>query len=149
MIKDLLNAKGVFGFTILDAKTGDILQKYEDNNLVVTLGHGNIAKLLGGNPSGLAITKIALGTNGTPPALTDNTITGAFTKSITAVSYPDTNSVRFSWEIDATEANGMTIREFGLLTSSDVLCARKVRDGEIVKTAAVRLVGTWKITINS
>lgn len=149
MKNDILKAKGLFTLQVIDAKTAAVIDSFEDNNLVVTLGHGNIAQLLGGNPAGLAISKIALGTSGTTPALTDTAITGAFSKAITGVAYPDANSVRFSWEIDATEANGMTIREFGLLTSGDVLCARKIRDGEIVKTSAVRLVGTWKITINS
>lgn len=146
--KELLEAKGIFNLAVIEVATGKILHLFEENNLVVTLGHTNIAKLLGGNVAGKAITDIALGTNGAVPALTDNAITGMFNKPVTGVTYPEANSVRYSWAVEDTEANGMTIKEFGLLNGDGVLCARKVRT-DIVKTSAVRLVGTWKITINS
>lgn len=147
-MKNLIEATGIFNLQVLDVKTNKVIDNYTEKNLVVTLGHTNIARLLGGHTDGLAISKIALGTNGTDPVLTDSTITAAFIKNISGVAYPEANSVRFSWEVDSTEANGMTIREFGLLTSANTLCARKVRT-DIVKTSAVRLIGTWKITINS
>jgi hypothetical protein len=146
-MKDGINARGDFSLQVLDAITGDCLEKFEEKNLVVSLGHSNIAKLLGGDVAGTAIAKIAVGTNGTAPALGDSSLTNMFSKPISGVAYPEANSVRFSWSIDATESNGITIREFGLLNAANTLCARKVRT-DIVKTSAVRLVGTWKISIN-
>ena len=142
-----IKATGVFSLQVVEESSGQVLETFTENNLVVTLGQGNIAKLLGGNAAGKKISKIAIGTNGTLPALGDTAITGAFSKAIASVSYPESNSVRFEWSIDAAEGNGMTIVEFGLLNDDNILCARKVRS-EIIKTAAVRLVGTWKITIN-
>lgn len=148
MVRDGIKATGSFSLRIIDKATGKCLEKFKDSNLVVTLGHANIAKLLGGNAAGKAITKIAVGTNGTSPALGNSALTGMFSKALTGVSYPTANSIRFEWTILDSEANGMTIREFGLLNIDNVLFARKVRS-EIVKTDAVSLVGTWTLTINS
>lgn len=125
---------------------GKLIETIEENNLVVLLGKTNMTKLLGG--AGLAITKISVGDNGTVAADGDTAITNPFTKAITGVSYPSAQSVMFAFDIDNTEANGKTIREFGLLNSGNVLFARKRRDADIIKTAAIRLVGTWTITIN-
>lgn len=137
------------GFVNIDVfENGKLVDTIVGNNLVVTLGKTNIAKLLGGDVSGLAITKIAVGTNGAATNVADNALTNMFSKAITSVSYPDANSIMFHFDIDNIDANGLTIREFGLLNSGDVLFARKVREAEIVKTNAIRLVGTWKITIN-
>jgi hypothetical protein len=125
-----------------------LIESIEENNLVVTLGKTNITKLLGGDAEGKAIDKISIGTNGNTATADDNTISGAFTKAISSVTYPDAQSVMFHFDIDNAEGNGLTIREFGLLNSNNLLCARKVRDTEIIKNNAIRLVGTWKITVS-
>jgi hypothetical protein len=125
-----------------------LIESIEEKNLVVTLGKTNIAKLLGGDAQGKAIDKISIGTSGITATADDNTITGAFTKAISSITYPDAQSVMFHFDIDNVEGNGIIIREFGLLNSNNILCARKVRDTEIIKTNAVRLVGTWKITVS-
>lgn len=148
MINDGVTAIGDFCLQIIDKKTGECLEIFEEKNLVVTLGHTNIAKLLGGDAAGKAITKIAVGTSGAAPTLGNTSLTGMFSKALNWHTYPTANSIRFEWTILDSEANGITIREFGLLNSDNVLFARKVRS-EIVKTDAVSLLGSWTITINS
>lgn len=143
---DSIKVKGSFSVDVID-NAGDVLEHYSDNNLVVTLGKTNAAKLLGGHADGKKISKIAVGTNATDPVVGDTAITGMYSKAIDGITYPDANSVLFSWSLDNAEANGMSIVEFGLLNDSNVLFARKVRTA-IAKTSAVRLVGTWKIIIN-
>lgn len=125
-----------------------LIEEIFGDNLVVTLGKTNIAKLLAGDVAGKAITQIAVGDSGIPAAVGDVAITNQFKKAVDSVTYPAVNKVMFNFDIDNSEANGLTIREFGLLNVSNVLCARKVRDTDIVKTIAIRLVGTWTITIN-
>jgi hypothetical protein len=144
---DQLHAVGAFALMIIDVSSGNIMERFAENNLVVSLGQKNLARLLGGDASGKSISKIGIGTNGVTPNLGDTALVGSFSKSISGASYPEANSVLFTWSIDASEGNGMTIREFGLLNGDGILCARKVRT-DIVKTASVRLVGSWKITIN-
>jgi hypothetical protein len=143
---DGIKATGEVNITIL--KNGCIVDLIQEKNLVVTLGKTNIAQLIGGHASGKKISKIGIGTNGAAAVAGDTALAGMFSKAVDSVSYPDGLSVRFDFDIDNEEGNGMTIREFGLLNDDNVLCARKVRTGEIVKTNAIRIVGSWKITIN-
>lgn len=144
--KDTITASGSVDIRIFE--NGILIDRIMDSNLVVTLGKTNIAKLLGGAAAGKAITKIAVGESGENVHVSNTALTNQFSKSVDSVSYPDTLSVMFHFDIDNAEGNGRTIREFGLLNADNVLCARKTRDSEIIKTSAIRLVGTWKITIN-
>jgi hypothetical protein len=145
-MNDTLKATGDVDIKIFENEI--LIDRIQENNLVVTLGKTNIAKLLGGDAAGKPISKIAVGDNGLAASVGDVAIANAFSKAITGVSYPDAQSVLISFDIANNEANGMTIREFGLLNADNVVCARKVRDADIVKTNVIRLVGTWKITIN-
>lgn len=147
MMNEVLYGTGMFHVEVIEVDTQKVIESFEEKNLVVTLGKTNLVKLLGGDAAGKKISKIGVGTSSTPPTITDNALTGSFIKAISGVTYPDANSVMFSWSLETTEGNGMTIREFGLLNDDNTLCARKVRT-DIVKTSAVRLVGTWKISIN-
>lgn len=139
--------RGTFSIKVIENATGKLLEDYTDNNLVVTLGKTNVCKLLGGAVAGVKISKIAVGTGITDPAVTDTTLTGLVSKAIDSATYPDDNSVLFSWTLGTGDANGITITEFGLLNDNNVLCARKVRSG-IVKTSAISIVGSWKIFVN-
>lgn len=139
-----IKPKGVFQCWIYN--NGKLIEHYHDNNLVVTLGRENVAKLLAGDPDGAAITKVQLGTDDTPPALTDTAITNPFTKALSSVSFPSQNEVEFGFVINSNEANGMTISEFGLLNDNNILFARKTRT-PIAKVAPMVIVGAWRIVI--
>lgn len=141
-----INAKGRFYMEVIDVKTGKVIENYEGKNLVVDLGKLNVCQLLGGDTDGKKLSKISVGTNSTPPAAGDTTITGAFTKAIESVAYVGNNIVQFNYSIDGTEANGITIQEAGLLNDAGVLFARKQRE-PIVKTSAIALRGVWEIQI--
>ncbi len=145
-MRDSIKPRGFFELQVFDL-AGNLLDHYREENLVVALGKSDVAKLLAGDAAGKKISKIAVGTSATAPASSDTGLTASFIKAITGYTLPEANSVQFSWSIEDDEANGMTIREFGLLTDDDTLFARKTRS-DIVKTSAVRLVGTWKIVIN-
>lgn len=146
-MEDGIKPKGRFTLLIIEARTGNILEQYEDNNLVVDLGRGNTAQLLAGASTGKRVNNIGVGINGTAPLATDTALTNAFIKNVDGYSFPNPNEVLFSWTIETTEANGLNITEFGLLNDNGVLFARKVRSA-INKTTAIKLVGTWKITVN-
>jgi len=147
MMKDGIKAKGFFCVKVIEATTGKILEDYTDNNLVVTLGKANTAQLLAGAVTGKKISKIAVGEGTAPPDVADTALTTPFIKNVDGYSFPNTNEVLFSWTIETTEANGLNITEFGLMNDGGVLFARKIRS-VIVKSASIKLVGTWKITIN-
>ena len=141
--QDKVTYKGIFWMQKISAATGEVLETYEDNNLIVTLGRGHIATLLGGTTSN-RITKIAVGTNGALPVVSDSAITGGISKTLTSKSYPVTGTLQCNWSLETSEANGTAIREFGLLLDNDVVFARKTRD-VINKDNTFRFEGIWKI----
>ena len=144
-MNESINLKGLFKLEIIDSKTGNILENYEDRNLVVNGGRETVMKLLGAGTFAKRLTQIAFGTNGTAPVGTDSAITGAYTKNLGTVSYPTISSVKFDWTLGALEGNGIGIVEFGLLSEDDTLFARKVR-ALISKNSDIILNGSWTIS---
>jgi len=140
----------------------DVLWRSETNNLIVTVGKDALAKLLGGNRS-QNVTKIGVGTNGTPASASDTALTSPFSKTLDAKRYSgysgtwygnsvnvSAGQLRCEWIILNSEANGLSIREFGLLFSDDVLFARYLRPPSgspdtILKQSDMTLAGAWTI----
>jgi len=143
MIEKIENLKGKFYLEVVE--NGVIIEKYTDNNLVVNGGRSAVMNLLGAATSGKRLSKISVGTNGTAPSGSDNAITGAFTKNLGTVTYPTISSVRFDFSIGASEANGIGIREFGLVCEDLTLFARKTRE-LINKNSDIILNGNWIIS---
>ena len=145
-MKDALKIKGNFQMKAYDVD-GNLLWEYEDDNLVVTTGRASMANLLGAATApNKHITHIHYGTNGADPVLSDTAITAPFAKAVDAVSYPAPGSVQFDFSLGLTENNGVTIREYGLISADTTLFARKTR-APIVKDNTISLTGTWTITI--
>ncbi|RAJ00482.1 hypothetical protein LX64_04188 [Chitinophaga skermanii] len=120
---------------------------FEEKNLVVTNGRTIIAKLLTGQTNA-KISSIGFGSNSKPAELSDVELTDITLVPIMNVTFPTNNSIQFDYELPNDAGNGMQINEFGLFTDTNELFARKVRTTPIMKTSAVRLVGSWTITIN-
>lgn len=129
---------------IVCARTGKVLERYEDRNLIVNGGRTAVMRLLGGDVAGRSITQIAFGASAAAPSPTDTAITSAFTKNTGAVTYPNISSVRFAWTLADNEANGLAIREYGLITANNTLFARKTRE-VVNKTSSISLLGSWTI----
>lgn len=152
------------GSVELVALRGDsVLWRSETDNLIVTVGKDALAKLLGGNRS-QNVTKISVGTNGAPTNASDTALANPFSKPLEAKRYNgytgawygnsvnvSAGQLRCEWILLNSEANGLAIREFGLLFSDDVLFARYVRPpsgGEpdtILKQSDMTLAGAWTI----
>jgi hypothetical protein len=135
--------RGEFSLTIRD-RSGKIVEEYVDKNLIVNGSKTALARLLDGSNNAKRVTKIAFGTNATAPDISDTTITGAVIKNLTGSTYPEFNSVQFSWVLDFLDAVGVNIAEFGLLCDDGSLFARKTRTA-IAKTSDLQLQGAWKI----
>jgi len=144
-MNDNISLNGTVVFDIINAHTGEIIEHYEDKNLVVNGGRQIVTQLLGAATASKRLSQIGFGTNGTQPVGTDNGITGGYFKSLGAVSYPTVSSVRFDWTLGAGEANGTAIREFGLFAVDGTQFARKVRE-VINKNADIILNGYWQIS---
>lgn len=140
---EIVTLRGEFKL-IVKNKSGKIIERYFDKNLIVNLAKTSLANLIGGTGTNKNITAIAFGTNGTAPDVADTAITGAVTKIISGITYPEFNSVLFPYSLGLSEGNGTAIAEFGLLSNDGTLFARKTRS-VINKTSDLQFTGTWKI----
>lgn len=141
---DIRGPRGRLEFVV--RRGGRVIESFCENNLVVDASKLPLSRLVGGSVAGQSITSIAFGTNGVAPAAGNTTITAPFTKAVDSVEYPATNQVKFNFSLSSTEANGMSISEFGLLTGGGTLFARKTRAAALAKDSDLSLTGSWTLT---
>lgn len=118
----------------------------DEPNLIVNTSKLIHSRLLGGDVANRSVSVIGFGTNAASPAVGNTALTGAFTKAIDQVTYPNTNEVTFAFSLASNENNGMAISEFGLLTAGGALYARKNRSTPLNKDSDLSFSGTWTIT---
>jgi hypothetical protein len=143
--KDTYQLKGIVDYTVY--KNGKAIEHVHDHNLIVTVGRTQMAHLLAGDFTIRNVAKIAFGTSGTTPALTDTAIANAYTKNTGAATYPAAGQVQFPWTLTTAEDNGQAILEFGLICANGTLFSRRIRESgkPINKEADISLEGTWTI----
>ena len=124
---------------------GERLWRTTEHNLIVLSGYQSVVEALAG-VEGARIANIAVGTGGEEPVLNNNSITDAIMLPVINVSFPEFATVRFHFKIGYHDANGLAIREFGLLTAAGNLFSRKVRE-PLEKTQYLSIVGMWDIKI--
>lgn len=134
--------RGIFQLRVI--RSGQVIEEYLDENLIVNVAKDALARLIGGDGAGKTITKIGFGTSGAGPFPADTALTAAFVKTLSGHSYPVTGQVKFDWSLGTTEGNGLAIKEFGLICSDNTLFARKTR-GSIEKADDISLEGSWTI----
>jgi hypothetical protein len=128
-------------------RRGKIIEDWEDQNLVVDAGRNIMARLVGGE-TGLAINRIAFGTAGDDPAPGDTmaNIANAFIKPVAAVSHPLPTQTKFDFVLLESEANGLAIRQFALVTANGTLFAHRTRGGKTIdKDSDLSIEGQWTI----
>jgi hypothetical protein len=124
---------------------GKLIEDYAEHNLIVNSARLAMTKLIAGAGSGKNINRIALGTNGNIPVVTDTAITSPYVINISSISYPANNKVEFAWYLGKNEANGKAISEFGLLCADGTLFARKSRTKPLNKESDIAIEGQWII----
>lgn len=145
IIENLGKIHGQLSFRVFE--NGEMILSESFENLVVDTGREAIAKLLGGDGTAIKeITNIGFGTNPLSPAGIDTSLANQFSKIVNTISYPAINQIQFDWSLELPEANGMVIREFGLLCADGALFSRKV-SAAITKSDQLRLEGEWILTI--
>lgn len=143
-ISDSLDITGDFYLKVYE--NGVLIESYEDKNVIVVVGRGQLARLLSGATSGRYITNIGFGEGTSAASPTDTALTSQLSKAVGAVTYPTGTSVNFDWTLENAEGNGKAITEFGLLTGDGTLFSRKQRS-VINKTSSIRLIGSWTINL--
>ena len=146
MINSFTEKAAISGtFRLKIRKQGKIVETFEEKNLIVNGARSAMEHLIAGNVDGKSVTHIAFGTSGNVPTPDDTEIANPFTKPVTAISFPETGGVEFSWDLLSTEANGKAIMEFGLLCADGTLYARKHRVSAINKDSDIAVEGQWII----
>ena len=140
---EVIPIRGIFGMKVY--RSGILIEKYEEHNLIVDTARFQMACLVVGDIDGRHVAQIAFGTNGTEPVVADTVITNPFIKPLSDYSFPESGTVRFDWDLSVEENNGMAIGEFGLLTADGTLFARKSRAHPIYKESDISIEGQWTI----
>ncbi len=125
-------------------RDGVLVDRFEEENLIVNGAKTQLARLIGGDGANRHITHFGAGI-GTSPATPDNaSLQGAVWKPVSSVSYPDTGKAQFNWNLTTADANGLALTEFGLRCADGTLFSRKQR-AAINKASDIALSGTWTI----
>jgi len=132
-------------FHLLVYRKGILIEEWSDPNLIVIGARQQLAHVIASGDS-LLINRIAFGTNGNVPVISDTLISNQFVKSLSGYTFPNPGEVQFNWLLKETENNGMAISEFGLLTSDGTLFARKARSFPLNKDLDISLEGHWTIS---
>lgn len=135
---------GVFRLKVF--RRGALIEAIEERNLVVDLAKTGLARMLGSDLTNRPITQIGFGTSGTAPAAGNTSLTGGYYKNHDGATFPGAGQVSFAFSLASGENNGMAILEFGLLTASSTLYARKTRTTALNKESDITLSGTWTLT---
>lgn len=126
---------------------GELKQREETDNLILTVGKNMIADRLLASPTLGVPTHIGVGTSGTAPAAGDTTITGETRVALTSKTRA-TNVVTYVGDWAAGSATG-TLQETGLWDASSAgnLVGRATYTS-IAKGASDTLKVTWTWTIS-
>lgn len=142
IINDQITLRGQLSITL--HRAGQQPQTITEHNMIMASAKSALARLIAGQGSGKNINRIAFGTNGVGPTPNDQAISEAYTKAVSAITFPTEGQARFAFTLSESEANGLNIRELGLLCADGTLFARKVR-GLIEKTSDLSITGSWTI----
>lgn len=144
-ITDAVKMTGTLEIGVIRKSDGLLIDHWRDENLIVDGAREMLARLIAGDGSGDNVTHIGFGASSEPASPNDTGLISAHWRPLSGHSYPSPGKVQFDFVLSTTEANGLTIREFGLRTASGELFSRKVRGG-IEKNSDISLEGTWTIT---
>jgi len=141
--------RGILNYKVF--KNGVLIEEVRGANLILNGARDQMAHLVAGDFTDRNIIKIAVGTNGTPPVVTNETLTGAFIKNLDGYSFPAMGQVQFDWSLGTAEANGLSILEFGLMCEDGTLFSRRIREDElgnpinkpINKESDISIIGQW------
>jgi len=143
--------RGILNYKVF--KNGVCIEEVKGKNLIVNGAREQMARLVAGDFAGRNITQIALGTSGIMPTVNDTNLTGVFLKNLDGYSFPAMGQVQFDWSLGTSEANGIAIMEFGLVTGDGTLFSRRIREDEngnpinkpINKESDISIIGQWII----
>lgn len=141
-ITEEINATGRLSVQVYNQ--GRLIDAWGSKNLIVGTARAVLAELIAG--AGSPIAHIEFGEGDTPASIEDTVLTNGYRRPLGAHHFPSPGHVSFEFGLATDEANGMIIREYGLITTTGLLFSRKSRGGGgIEKTPDISLAGQWTI----
>jgi hypothetical protein len=143
LIQDRFNPRG---HVRLEVWRGSTLILHERSNVITNTGRARFPRIFGGDPSAKPPFQIAIGSSAAVASPADTAITNALIVPFSAAPAYAGFGVLFQATVLPEQANGLPIREFGLMDEDEAVLARWVRPGtEFVKADDMRLLIFWKI----
>ena len=139
---EMKNCKGVL--TVCVRKNGRVVERWQDNNLIVDAGRIRMAELLGGTKANQHVTHVGIGSGSTPADPGDINLTNLTLVPVKAAVI-DGKTVHFDFFIGTDIGNGTAIREFALFCADETMFSRRVRNGTIEKESDIEIEGYWEI----
>lgn len=145
-MKDNLKIKGRLSYQLID-ENGNLKEEFEGPNLVVTAGLNFLALLLGGSAPTL-MSHMAVGSNGTAPALGDTTLGTELGRVALSSTSPSGSNVIYQATFPPGTGTG-TILEAGIFNNSinGTMLSRSTSIS-VIKAAGDTLNIIWTITFN-
>ncbi len=103
-----------------------------------------VRRLLANGDTGKIITSVGFGSSDASEA---EALTDAVIVPVDSVNFADDpHKLQVVWKLPRNQANGLQIREIGLLTADGTMIARRTR-GLIEKTEDMELGDTWELEV--
>lgn len=124
-------------------RNGEVVDTYDNHNLIVTAGRQRMAELLAG-ASSAHVTHVGIGTGTDAASIDDTALKDQVLIPVTGTK-AEGKVAHFDFTIDTGTGNGLKIREFGLFCADGTMFSHRVRTGVIEKADDIEIEGYWEI----
>ena len=133
---------------VVDAATGEVLERQQTHNLVVNAGLNAIRDFLNASPP-TAPTHFATGTGTTAVTATETQLVAQVTREAISSKTTTAQGITYTYYMASTVGNGNTLAEVGLFNAavSGTMYARALLASTIAKTSSVTVTFTWQVTL--
>lgn len=128
----------------LDALTGDVLTTQTMHNLVVQGGLNQLRDAVYGDTI-VPPTRFAIGTGTTAVSGSQTALVNEVWRDVFTTKTKSSAQVEIKYFLTSTTANGNTLAEAGLFSTSDTMYARVVFTDTIPKTSSVAVLFVWTL----
>lgn len=147
---DTLALTGALVVEVRSARTGRVLRRLRESNLVVNAGLTLVRDLLDSTITApTPPTHLAFGTNASAAAGTQTAlVTEVFRDALTSRVRTGL-TITFKHFLSSSQANGNTLREWGLFNAAaaGTMFSRAVFGSPIVKTVSITVTSQWTVTV--
>jgi len=131
---------------VRSARTGRLLRRIRQKNLIVLTGRDFVRDLLFGDVLG-GLTTFKVGTGSTAVTAGDTALVASVLSDVFTTITKASGQLVIKYYLGSGSANGNTLAEVGIFAAGAVMFARVVLGSTIVKTSSVTVTFTWTITI--